>query len=337
MGPSGVNPPPPPRRCVSCVFGLTLPSSMSATPASGNFSMTSSTKSSSGHLFGSCSGSSWYAGYPLATTVTSDLLWVLLFKVAAWCLRMWWHTVVALTLGVPTRQPRAPLALPVIALIAVVSIVVSESAPRSLSVRVRRCALVLSLSLSLKLLAFVQIRRRSRSDGQDSTPCSLAEARSDATFPTTFPRAWWPDRGSAPRGGGGDEGAQWPRWHSQRDTRPPESTAAFSRCAFRAFSVPSDRNRSPRAGVRGASILAGAARERRWRRPGGWRGSIRALETSQSDRRAPIREAHGHIIYIPGSLRGRGRAWMGGQWVDMRGVCPGLVQPERRCDTLRCS
>ena len=110
--------------------------------------MTSSTKSSSGHLFGSCSGSSWYAGYPLATTVTSDLLWVLLFKVAAWCLRMWWHTVVALTLGVPTRQPRAPLALPVIALIAVVSIVVSESAPRSLSVRVRRCALVLSLSLS---------------------------------------------------------------------------------------------------------------------------------------------------------------------------------------------
>ena len=131
-------------------------------------------------------------------------------------------------------------------------------------------------------------------------------------------------------GGGGDEGAQWPRWHSQRDTRPPESTAAFSRCAFRAFSVPSDRNRSPRAGVRGASILAGAARERRWRRPGGWRGSIRALETSQSDRRAPIREAHGHIIYIPGSLRGRGRAWMGGQWVDMRGVLSGFCAPRAK-------
>ena len=92
-----------------CVFCLTLPSSMSATPASGNFSMTSSTKSSSGHLFGACSGSSWYAGYPLATTVTSDLLWVLLFKVPGLGLRRW-HTVVALTLGVPTRKPRAPLA-----------------------------------------------------------------------------------------------------------------------------------------------------------------------------------------------------------------------------------
>ena len=110
--------------------------------------MTSSTKSSSGHLFGACSGSSWYAGYPLATTVTSDLLWVLLFKVPGLGLRRW-HTVVALTLGVPTRKPRAPLALPVIALIAVVSIVVLRiSSSFSLSVRVRRCALVRSLSLS---------------------------------------------------------------------------------------------------------------------------------------------------------------------------------------------
>ena len=129
-------------------------------------------------------------------------------------------------------------------------------------------ALLCSLSLSLvNFWPFVQIRRRSRSDGQDSTPCSSAEARSDATFPTTFPRAWWPDRGSAPRGGGGDEGAQWPRWHSQRDTRPPESTAAFSRCAFRAFSVPSDRNRSPR----GASAGQVSWRERLGRGGGGVR------------------------------------------------------------------
>ena len=32
-------------------------------------------------------------------------------------------------------------------------------------------------------------------------------------------------------GGGGDEGAQGPRWHSRRGTRPPGSTAARSRCA----------------------------------------------------------------------------------------------------------
>ena len=38
-----------------------------------------------------------------------------------------------------------------------------------------------------------------------------------------------------------------------------------------------------------------------------------------------------------GSLRGQGRAWMGGQWIDMQGVCPGFVHPERRWDTLRCS
>ena len=34
-----------------------------------------------------------------------------------------------------------------------------------------------------------------------------------------------------------------------------------------------------------------------------------------------------------GSLQGRGRAWMRGQWVDMRGGCPGFA---RRCDTIRC-
>ena len=28
---------------------------------------------------------------------------------------------------------------------------------------------------------------------------------------------------------------------------------------------------------------------------------------------------------------------MGGQWVDMRGVCPGFVHPERRWDTLLMS
>ena len=121
---------------------------------------------------------------------------------------------------------------------------------------------------------------------------------------------------------------------STTHTTPSNDRSALP-VRLRALSVPSDRNRSPRGRLMSATMV-GAARARQWRRPGGWRGSIRALETSQSDRRAPIREAHGHIIYIPGSLRGRGRAWMGGQWVDMRGFCPGLVQPERRCDTLRC-
>ena len=82
--------------------------------------------------------------------------------------------------------------------------------------------------------------------------------------------------------------------------------------------------------------MEGAARERRWRRSGGWTGSTRAPETSQSNRRAPIREAHGHIIYIPGVAAGAGEAVEGGHWVDMRGFCPGLVHPERRSDTLRC-
>ena len=83
--------------------------------------------------------------------------------------------------------------------------------------------------------------------------------------------------------------------------------------------------------------MAGAARERRSRRSNGWRGSVRTPEAGRSDLRARIRAAHGHIIYILGSLRGWGEGMDGGQWVDMRGVCPGLVHPERRCDTLRCS
>ena len=93
----------------------------------------------------------------------------------------------------------------------------------------------------------------------------------------------------------------------------------------RAPGAPSGRYLCPqtvtarRGGVRGAAALAGAARERRSRRSGGRTGSTRAPETGRSNRRAPIREAHGHIIYIPGSLRGRGRAWMGGHWGDMRG------------------
>ena len=100
--------------------------------------------------------------------------------------------------------------------------------------------------------------------------------------------------------------------------------------------MPQDRNRRPRAGVRGADRRAGAARERWWRGSDGWRGSLRTSEVGWSDRRAPIRAAHGHIIYILGVAAGAGEAVEGGHWVDMRGFGPGLVHPERRWDTLRC-
>ena len=82
--------------------------------------------------------------------------------------------------------------------------------------------------------------------------------------------------------------------------------------------------------------MEGAAREMRSRRSGGRTGSTRAPGTGRRDRRAPIRAAHGHIIYIPGVAAGAGEAVEGGHWVDMRGFCPGLVHPERRSDTLRC-
>ena len=65
----------------------------------------------------------------------------------------------------------------------------------------------------------------------------------------------------------------------------------------------------------------------RRRRSDGWRGSVRTPEAGRSDRRAPIRAAQWHIIYIPGVAAGVGEGMDGGQWVDMRGVCPGLVHP----------
>ena len=106
---------------------------------------------------------------------------------------------------------------------------------------------------------------------------------------------------------------------------------------LRALSVPSDRNRFAARGVRRAATLAGAARERWWRRSGGWTGSVRTPEGGRSDRRAPIRAAHGRIIYIPGVAAVAGEAMDGGQWVDVRGVCPVFVHPERRWDTLLMS
>ena len=65
----------------------------------------------------------------------------------------------------------------------------------------------------------------------------------------------------------------------------------------------------------------------RRRRSDGWRGSVRTPEAGRSDRRAPIRAAHGHIIYIPGVAAGVGEGMGGGQWIDMRGVLSGFGAP----------
>ena len=105
--------------------------------------------------------------------------------------------------------------------------------------------------------------------GAPSSPRFASPLQPKTTFPKISERTLW-TLGAA---GGllaaepGGVGARGSRIHSVRDTRPPESTAAFSRCAFRALSVPSDRNRSPR----GASAGQVSWRERLGRGGGGVR------------------------------------------------------------------
>ena len=107
-------------------------------------------------------------------------------------------------------------------------------------------------------------------------------------------------------GGGGDEGAQWPRWHSQRGTRPPGWTAARSRCASGRHLCPQTVT-ARRGGVRGAAALAGAARERRSRRSGGRTGSTRTFEVGWRDRRAPgARGPWTHHLHPEGRCGGGG-------------------------------
>ena len=94
--------------------------------------------------------------------------------------------------------------------------------------------------------------------------------------------------------------------------------------------MPSDRNRRPRAGVRGADRRAGAARERRWRRSNGWRGFIRTSEVGWGDRRAPIRAAHGHIIYMLGAAAGAGEGMDGGAMGRHAGGLSGFGAPRAK-------
>ena len=85
--------------------------------------------------------------------------------------------------------------------------------------------------------------------GAPSSPRLASSLQPKAIFPKISERTLWALLGAA---GGllaarpGGLGARESRLDSGRDTRPPASTAARSRCAFRAFSVPSDGNRSPR-------------------------------------------------------------------------------------------
>ena len=104
---------------------------------------------------------------------------------------------------------------------------------------------------------------------------------------------------------------------------------------LRALSVPSDCNRS----LRGASAGLLPWQERLGRGGGGARtvgedpsGHSRSVGEIAEPR---VRAAHEHMIYILGVTAGARRPWMERQWVDMRGVCPGLVHPERKFDTLR--
>ena len=102
---------------------------------------------------------------------------------------------------------------------------------------------------------------------------------------------------------------------------------------LRASSVPSDCNRSPRGRPRGCCLGRsgpGEAVEALGRSDGIHQGIRDQSERSTSpDPRGPWT----HHLH-PGVAAGAGKGMGGGQWVDMRGVCPGFVLPERRCDTL---
>ena len=114
---------------------------------------------------------------------------------------------------------------------------------------------------------------------------------------------------------------------STTHTTPSNDRSALP-VRLRALSVPSDRNRSPRGRLRAATMV-GAARARQWRRSGGRMRSIRAPETGRSDRRARIREAHGHIIYILGRGRARGGHGWGGNGSTC-GVSSGFRAPRAK-------
>ena len=132
----------------------------------------------------------------------------------------------------------------------------------------------------------------------------------------------------APRRGTGWRGCTRAslRFSTRHTTTSTDRSALQVR--LRALFVPSDRNRSPRGWLRAATMV-GAARERRWRHSGGRRGSNRAPEVGRSDRRARIRAAHGHIIYIPGGGRARGGHGEGDN-VSTCGVSSGFRAPRAK-------
>ena len=172
-----------------------------------------------------------------------------------------------------------------------------------------------------------------------SLPRFASSLQPKTTFPKISERTLWALLGAA---GGllaaepGGVGARGLHLDSARDTRPPESTAALFRCAFRALSVPSDRNCSPRR----ASAGLVSRRERLGR---GGRG-VRAVGGDPSGHQRPVR-----AIDEPRSARpmdtsstsrgaaGAGEGMDGGAMGRHAAFSPGFLPPERRWDTLRCS
>lgn len=159
----------------------------------------------------------------------------------------------------------------------------------------------------------------------------MPTSRSDATFPTTFPREWWPGRWSAPRGGRGVT-----RVHKGLDDIQDEAHDHLDR-PQRAPGAPSGRYLCPQTvTARHARTSAGLLP---WQeRLGRGGGGVRAIGMDPPGHQRPVVAIDEPRSARPmdttstsrGSLRGWGRAWRGGQWIDMRGFCPGLVHPERR-------
>ena len=89
--------------------------------------------------------------------------------------------------------------------------------------------------------------------GAPSSPRFASPLQPKTTFPKISERTLWTlgAAGGLLAAGPGGLGARESRLDSGRDPRPPAPIAALSRCAFRALSVPSDRNRSPRGRLRG--------------------------------------------------------------------------------------
>ena len=168
--------------------------------------------------------------------------------------------------------------------------------------------------------------------GAPSSPRLASSLQPKAIFPKISERTLWALLGAA---GGllaarpGGLGARESRLDSGRDTRPPASTAARSRCAFTAFSVPSDGNRSPRRRPRGCYLGRsgpGEAVEALRRLDGIHQGTRDQSEQSTSpDPRGPWT----HHLH-PGVAAGAGKGMDGGAVGRHAGGLSGFRAPRAK-------